>query len=233
MNKTATKIKKGDVVEVLYEGYIANNMELFDTNIKEVAEKYKKDSERISYEPITLIVGEGMVIKGLDKALEGKELNREYEVMIAPEDGFGKYDPKKIRIYPISAFTKQRINPRPGMIITFENNIEAKILSVSGGRVKVDFNHPLAGKELYYRFKVIKKITNPKEKFIGVFKNFVNIKISKEDVDFDEKSKVLKISKKYEGLKSFIKEFINKFFKNEIKDVEFINMEKRTSKNKK
>jgi len=227
MSKSEVKVKKGDVVEVLYEGYIANNNELFDTNIKEVAEKHGKDNEGVSYEPITVVIGKSMVIKGLDKALEGKELNKEYEIEIPPEDGFGKYNPKKIRTYPTDVFIKQKINPYPGMIITFENNQQAKILSVSGGRVKVDFNHPLAGKRLYYKFKIIRKVEDPKEKFLGVFRNLVGMKISNDEVEYDNTTKIIRMNKKYEGLSNFIKEFINEFFKDEIKDVEFVEKEEK------
>ena len=41
---------------------------------------------------------------------------------------------------------------------------KAKIKSVSGGRVLVDFNHPLAGRKLHYKLKVVRHITGTADK---------------------------------------------------------------------
>ncbi|MHA1742863.1 MAG: hypothetical protein ACTSV6_01275, partial [Candidatus Heimdallarchaeota archaeon] len=56
-----------------------------------------------------------------------------------------------------------------------------KILSVDGGRVKVDFNHPLAGKVLEYEIEVVGKIEDATEKVKAIVYYFTNI--GKEDMD--------------------------------------------------
>ena len=51
----------------------------------------------------------------------------------------------------------------PGVTVNLGDMI-GKIQSVSGGRVRIDFNHPLAGKELEYEVEVLEKIDEPEEK---------------------------------------------------------------------
>jgi hypothetical protein len=53
------------------------------------------------------------------------------------------------------------------------DNAFARVITVSGARVITDFNNPLAGKDLHYKFKIIKKLTNEKEKVEAFFENFL------------------------------------------------------------
>jgi len=57
----------------------------------------------------------------------------------------------------------------PGMQLNIDGMV-GTIKTVSGGRTLVDFNHPLAGKELLYKIKLNKKITDDKEKLSGYLK---------------------------------------------------------------
>jgi len=63
----------------------------------------------------------------------------------------------------------------PGMQLNIDG-VVGTIKTVSGGRTLVDFNHPLAGKELLYKVKVNKKIIDDKEKLIGYLKLSLGIK---------------------------------------------------------
>ena len=49
-------------------------------------------------------------------------------------------------------FIQQKINPIPGVMFNFDGRI-AKVLTVSGGRVMIDFNNPIAGKNYYCFWK--------------------------------------------------------------------------------
>ena len=75
-------ISKGDFVELKFTGY-ANN-EVFDSNI---AEDLKKLHPKAKEERLIVIVGEAMVVTGLDKALEDKELEKEYETTFSYKEG--------------------------------------------------------------------------------------------------------------------------------------------------
>ena len=50
-------------------------------------------------------------------------------------------------------YSRKEINPVVGQEISL-NNRRGKVLSVTPGRVLVDYNHPLAGKTIYYKYKV-------------------------------------------------------------------------------
>ncbi len=60
-------------------------------------------------------------------------------------------------------FRKQGMKPEVGMAITSDGTTGI-IRSVSGGRVRVDFNHELAGKNLVYNIQVVKIIDDDVEK---------------------------------------------------------------------
>jgi FKBP-type peptidyl-prolyl cis-trans isomerase 2 len=104
-----------------------------------------------------------MVVDGLDKNLEGKEIGKEYEIKLKPKEAFGERRRDLVRIVPATSFTSRNINPRPGMTLALDNSI-VRISAVSGGRVTVDFNNPIAGKEVTYKFKILRKVDDEKEK---------------------------------------------------------------------
>src|SRR3989344_2118969 len=156
--------KKNDFIELKYTGY-ANN-EIFDSNIEE---DLKKINPKAKVEKLIVAVGQEMVVKGFDKELENKEIDKDYEINIKSADAFGPRNRDLIRTLPLKGFTQQNMNPRPGMILALDNNI-VKIIAVSGARVIVDFNNPLAGKDLKYNFKIIRKIDDEKEKIKSMLK---------------------------------------------------------------
>jgi FKBP-type peptidyl-prolyl cis-trans isomerase 2 len=113
--------------------------------------------------PVVVSVGNGMLLEGFDKALEDKEIGKDYSIHLSVDDGFGPRNPQLIRMIPMRIFREKNMNPMPGMTLQMDNQI-AKVISVSGGRVMVDFNNPLAGKELDYKFKILKKVEDDSEK---------------------------------------------------------------------
>jgi FKBP-type peptidyl-prolyl cis-trans isomerase 2 len=84
-------------------------------------------------------------------------------VELPPEDAFGIRDPNLVRILPLSEFKKRELDPFPGMLLDLDGT-KGVVKSVSGGRVMVDLNHPLAGERIVYDVKVEEKLTetNPK-----------------------------------------------------------------------
>ncbi len=112
-----------------------------------------------------------MVVPGLDRALEDKELNKEYQITFPAVDGFGPRRRELVRIIPLKAFHEQKIDPRPGMSFVVDNQA-VKVIAVSGARVTVDFNNPLAGKEISYKFSIVRIITDVQEKSRSLLKQF-------------------------------------------------------------
>ena len=161
-------IQKGDVIRLHYTGKVKETGEIFDTTYEDVAKEAGIYSEKGIYGPVPIAVGAGHVLKGLDEQLEGLEVGKKYEIIVPPEKGFGKRDPKLIKTFTLGQFRRQGIYPFPGMPIEIETEsgrkLKGKILTVSGGRVRVDFNHPYAGKHLIYEVEVVEKIEDPIEK---------------------------------------------------------------------
>ncbi len=157
-----TKIKKGDFVEFDFIGRIKSTNTVFDLTLKDIAEKEGLDSKR-EFKPLIARIGEGHLIEGLDTALTGRELNKEFEIDVPAEKAFGKKNPKLIQLTSLNMFTTKKIKPYPGLQLNVDGSM-AMVRSVSGGRVVLDFNHPLSGRELHYWVKPLKIITDDFEK---------------------------------------------------------------------
>ena len=197
------KIQKNDFIEIEFTGKA--NDKIFDTTNKKEAEQMSSEIDIKNIKPIVVSVGNQMILKGFDDELEGKEINKKYSIHILPEKAFGKRDPSMIKTIPMRVFKEKNINPVPGMALQLDNYI-AKILSVSGGRVIVDFNNPLAGKEIDYDFKIIKKIDNTNDKINALQDFFFKQRF---EFNIDEKNK--KVIFNDEKIKPLVKMFNQKF----------------------
>ncbi len=156
-------LKEGDFARINYAGKIKDTDEVFDTTIEKVAKEKGIYTDRTKFKPTPLVAGAGHVIKGLDEALIGMDVGESKTVAIPPEKGYGQRDPKLVQLIPLKEFKKQGITPVPGLRFESEGRI-GKIQSVSGGRVRVDFNYELAGKTLEYTVTVEEKENKLEEK---------------------------------------------------------------------
>ncbi|MEK6831112.1 MAG: peptidylprolyl isomerase [Nanoarchaeota archaeon] len=196
-------VKRNDFVEIEFTAR-DNSNKIFDTTKpKEAEEMGLKNPETVR--PLIISVGNNMVLSGLDEEFKGKELNKDYSVNLMPEKAFGKRNPALIKTYSLSHFTKQNIAPHPGLVLQLDNVI-AKVISVSGGRVTIDFNNPLAGKPVTYNFKIIKKITDDKEK-INALQDF----FFKKRFEFKLEENSKKVIFKDEMAETFLNLFKEKF----------------------
>ncbi|MBI2578543.1 MAG: peptidylprolyl isomerase [Candidatus Aenigmarchaeota archaeon] len=162
-------MEKGDFVKINYIGRLETG-EIFDLTFEDVAKKENIYNPKVKYGPVPVVVGGGFVIKGMEKALEEMKVGEKRTVEINPEDGFGQRDPKFIKVIPEKVFEQQNIEPKQGMIVDF-GDMKGRVQSVTGGRVRVDFNNPLSGKILRYDLEIMGKIENDDEKVkaIGEF----------------------------------------------------------------
>lgn len=166
-------IKKHDFVEIEYTGQLKDGI-VFDTTDEKTAKENNIHDPKAEYKPTIVCIGEQQIPEGLDEFLQGKETGQEYTVELLPEKAFGKKNAQKIRLIPLSAFKKQEIMPQPGLQVNIDNEM-GTILRVSGGRVLVDFNHPLAGKKVTYQIKPLRIITDTKEKVEAFMKTSLNL----------------------------------------------------------
>ncbi len=156
------KIKLHDFIEIDYTGKLIDGT-VFDTTNEKVAKENHLHSGNHKYKPAVICVGERQILPGLDLQLADKEIGKEYTVTLPPELAFGKRDIKQVKIIPMNMFKQHNVQPQPGLQVDVDGEMGV-ITRVSGGRVMVNFNHPLAGKEVVYSYKVLRKVTDQKEK---------------------------------------------------------------------
>ncbi len=136
--------------------------------------------------PLIVAVGQKQVLPGLDEALLKAELEKEVSVTIPPEKGYGERNPDLVRLVPMELFRRQGIDPVVGMPVELDN-MQARVQSVSGGRVRVDFNPELAGKTIDYKFKIVEQLKTPLAKIDAIAKQFLGDSVrSFYEVDFKE-----------------------------------------------
>ena len=156
-------VDNGDFVRVNFTGKVKDTEEVFDTTYDEVAQEVGLFDENKTYKPIPIVVGGNHLLPAIEEAIIGLEEGETKHVEVDADNAFGPRDPKMVQLVPMKEFKKQGMTPFPGMKIQSEGNT-GKILTVNGGRVKVDFNHELAGKDLVYDVEVTEIIADEEEK---------------------------------------------------------------------
>ncbi|MHC1588757.1 MAG: FKBP-type peptidyl-prolyl cis-trans isomerase [Methermicoccaceae archaeon] len=155
-------IEEGDFVRISYTGRLDDG-KVFDTTDEKIARDEGIYSEHTAYGPDVVIVGAGHVIKGLEEDMVGRDEGYEGEVVVSPEKGFGERNPEMVKVYSITKFE----NPKEGMRVSIDGNT-GTITRIVGRRVRVDFNHPLAGKTLHYTYRIEGKVEDDVEKVRGL-----------------------------------------------------------------
>lgn len=180
--------KDRDFLLVDYTATVKETGAVIETTIYEKAKEANILEEGKTYEPALVIIGEGRIVKGLEEALKEMSEGEEKTVEVPPAKAYGERDPTKLRRLPLREFKRENIEPIPGKLIEI-NGIPAVIRDVSGGRVLVDYNHPLAGKTIVYQVKVVKQLSTDEDKVKALVKRRLkpkdlskySIKISKEE----------------------------------------------------
>ena len=174
-------IENGNFVRVNFTGKIKENDEVFDTTYDEIAQEAGIFDENKTYKPIPIVVGGNHLLPSIEEAIIGLEAGDSKTVEVESDDAFGPRNPKAIQLIPMKEFKKQGMTPYPGMRISAEGG-EGRILTVNGGRVKVDFNHPLAGKDLIYEVQVTEIIEDAEEQI----KSMIELHYSNPNVDIEK-----------------------------------------------
>lgn len=109
-------------------------------------------------EPATFVVGEGSLLPGFEQALFGMKAGDKEVIRIAPEQGFGVPNQDNIKIIALDAFSNIELSR--GLVVMFNDptsgTMPGLIHDYSADGVTVDFNHPLAGKEIWFEVEILK-----------------------------------------------------------------------------
>jgi len=109
-------------------------------------------------EPIEFIQGQGQIISGLENELYGMAIGDSKDVVVSPSQGYGEIDSDAFADIPREEFPPT-IPLEDGVALQLKdqegNVLEAHIVETGDKTVRLNFNHPLAGKELHFSIKVV------------------------------------------------------------------------------
>lgn len=109
-------------------------------------------------QPLEYTHGQGMLIPGLETELVGMKAGETKEVVVAAEKGYGEVVKDAFREVPRAQFPAN-ITPEEGLRLSMQSpegqQIPVTIAEVKEDAIVLDFNHPLAGKELHFDVSVV------------------------------------------------------------------------------
>ncbi len=135
--------KKGNRVKVHYTGKLQDGT-IFDSSIER--------------EPLEFVVGDGNMIKGFDKAVEGMQKGETVTANIPSSEAYGERRADMMVDVPIDQ-VPENINPAVGQQLSIQQaNGQAMpvvVTAVSDDKITLDANHPLAGKDLTFEINLV------------------------------------------------------------------------------
>ena len=137
-------VENGNTVSVHYKGTFSSGEE-FDSS-------YTRD------QPMTFTVGSGETIAGFDSAVVGMSVGDTKNITISPENGYGEVNEEAFQNIPKTQFLPD-FDPKVGGTVEGVNQtgqkIRAVIKEVHEEHITLDFNHPLAGKEMNFEIHLV------------------------------------------------------------------------------
>lgn len=173
-----------DFVKLNYTGKVKETGDVFDTTYEDVAEEAGIKNENKDYHPMILAVGSTQLLSKLHDEIKKMDVGEKQTVEIPCEEAFGKRDPSLIQLIPMKEFKKQNIKPFVGMPLSLDGQ-HGIVRTVDGGRVRVDFNHELAGKDIIYEIEIVDTIDDNVEKIKGLIEVYYgnpNIDLEKTEI---------------------------------------------------
>lgn len=109
-------------------------------------------------EPATFTVGDGNLLAGFEESVLGLSSGAKELFVIPPEKGFGQHNPSNIQVIARDQFDKS-IELEKGLMLSFADAQNAELPGVvsdfNDKEVTVDFNHPLAGKDIEFEVEIL------------------------------------------------------------------------------
>lgn len=137
------RIEHGSKVELHFSVSLENGVEI--------------DNTRSRAEPVSLVIGDGNLLEGFEKALFGLRAGDRRTVHLPPEDAFGEWNPENVQRFDTVKFEQR---PEVGQMIEFEDKAKTTLVgvvkSVDDNITEVDFNHPLASRNISFEVEIFK-----------------------------------------------------------------------------
>jgi len=150
-------IEEGDSVTLEYAGRLADGT-VFDTSHESVAtEQDLENAGERDFSPLTVEVGAGRIVEGLEDALYGMDAGDEASVEVSPAEGYGERSDERVVEYDRAEFEGmlQGHEPETGMTVQTEEGLPGEVTAVEDDTVRVDFNHELAGEHLVFDIEIV------------------------------------------------------------------------------
>jgi len=124
--------------------------------VKEAGTDEVVDSNKGSGQPLEFIMGKGQIIPGLEKGLTGMSEGESADLMIPAADAYGDYNKEAVQTLPIEQF--EGVELKEGLTLYGQSEdgqtTQVTVKSFTDKDVEIDFNHPMAGKDLMFSVTV-------------------------------------------------------------------------------
>jgi FKBP-type peptidyl-prolyl cis-trans isomerase 2 len=116
-----------------------------------------KVDSNVGGETLRFEQGAGQMIPGLDKALIGMQVGEVKQLTVSPEEGYGPVNPQAYTEVPLSELPADGREPGTTLMAQDEQGRvqQLRVDKVEGDTATLDFNHPLAGKTLFFDVKIL------------------------------------------------------------------------------
>lgn len=129
-------INEGQVVSIEYE--VRDGSKVIDSNVGK--------------EPLVFMFGKGQIIPGLENGIKDMQIGEKADVLVKAKDAYGEYNPEATQELPKEQFAG--IELEEGMTLYGQDEkggtVQVIVKEIKENSVVVDFNHPLAGKDLMF-----------------------------------------------------------------------------------
>ena len=142
--------------------------EVRDSESKEVIDSNK------GQKPLEFITGKSQIIPGLESKIKEMDLNEEGDVLVKADEAYGQRDENALQTLPREQFAG--IDLKEGMTLYGQGEngetVQVTVKSFNDQEVTIDFNHPLAGKDLLFSVKILGvRDATPEEVMTGQVNN--------------------------------------------------------------
>ncbi|MFB6094276.1 MAG: peptidylprolyl isomerase [Halanaeroarchaeum sp.] len=168
----APGLDEGDFVKLSYTARTVDEDELVDTTDREIAADEGVETEGRTFEPRTVVLGEGHLFAAVEEDIVGKEVGDEGSVVVPAAEAFGEYQEDQVRT--VSAEKIPEDDRYPGAHVDVDGE-HGHVETIVGGRARVDFNHPLAGEDVEYDYEIVDTVEDRVERASGLLSMYFDV----------------------------------------------------------
>ena len=176
-------IESGDFIKLEFTGRIKDTGAIFSSSDEETAKKAGIYDEKSKYGPIPLVAGQSFLLPGLDRQIIGLEVGKSSTVLVPSAEAYGPRQESLIQTFPAKRIKESGIKLKKGEKVRNKNQLGV-IVGIKQGRVHVDFNHELAGKDLEFEVNILEKVEEQSSKIFLLVSRYIAA-LKEEDFSYD------------------------------------------------